>query len=274
MLPRCDMFKEVLFCPRLVVFNESFVPAGKGYKKFGPTAVLWHEAISGRSKQDLISTFYAFLSSVRDTEHVVLWLDNCSAQNKNWCLFCFFVFMVNTNETALKTLEIKYFQSGHTFMAADSFHHQVEKSLQKMAKVHDFRDFVTAVTDASKNVNIIEMDFGRFYNWPDHSSKYKISRSTIRPYLNKMVYVRAERGKTTLFYREFFDQSDITLNFLKAKVSQKGITKPESKIRARGITVERKKLILTSLTSVMPANRKLFWENLPTSNEEEPLDGE
>lgn len=99
MLPRCDMFKEVIFVPRIIAFNESIVPIGKKQKK-NPTAVVLHEVLSGRSKEDIISAFYAFLLDNRDAEHIVLWLDNCSAQNKNWSLFSFCVYIVNTEEVA------------------------------------------------------------------------------------------------------------------------------------------------------------------------------
>lgn len=65
MLPRCEMFKEVIFVPRLIAFNLSFVSVGK-HKKTNPTAVIWHEAISGRMKEDMISAYYAFFLQQRD----------------------------------------------------------------------------------------------------------------------------------------------------------------------------------------------------------------
>jgi hypothetical protein len=62
MLPRLDMFKAVLFTKRIVVFNESFVPLGTGGESHCvPYAALWHEAIAGRKKENLISTFQFFL---------------------------------------------------------------------------------------------------------------------------------------------------------------------------------------------------------------------
>lgn len=51
MLPRIDMYKEAIFTPRLIAFNESFVPAGKFSKSTPPFAALWHEAVSGRKKR-------------------------------------------------------------------------------------------------------------------------------------------------------------------------------------------------------------------------------
>ncbi|KAK9686148.1 hypothetical protein QE152_g37411 [Popillia japonica] len=148
MLPRPEMFKEVIFTPRIIAFNQSFVVT---VKHSLPTAVIWHGAIAGRSREDITSTFFAFLLSVRDSKHMILWLENCAAQNKNWTLLTFFIYVVNSEELALKSLTLKYFEPGHTFMAADSFHHQVERSLKKMGKIYDFEDFTEAVKHATIN---------------------------------------------------------------------------------------------------------------------------
>lgn len=67
MLPRLPMFKQVLFCPRIIAYDESFVPLGKLKQYFGkPFAALWHEGISGRNKEDIISAFYAFFLKNKD----------------------------------------------------------------------------------------------------------------------------------------------------------------------------------------------------------------
>lgn len=133
MLPRLETFKEIIFTPRIIAFNESFVPVGSNNRCY-PWAVIWHEAIAGRTKHDIISTFYAFLLANRDSKRIVIWLDNCASQNKNWTLISFFIYVVNSHEVALEQLELKFFEPGHTFMSADSFHHQVELSLKKKKK--------------------------------------------------------------------------------------------------------------------------------------------
>lgn len=48
-----------MFCPRIIAFNESFVPLGSSKEKL--FAAVWHEAVSGRRQEDIISTFRAFL---------------------------------------------------------------------------------------------------------------------------------------------------------------------------------------------------------------------
>ncbi|XP_031339601.1 uncharacterized protein LOC116168085 [Photinus pyralis] len=273
MLPRLEMFKEVIFTPRIVAFNESFVPIGKK-QQLGPTAVIWHEAISGRSAKDIISTFYAFLLSVRDVKHITLWLDNCSSQNKNWSLFCFFVFMVNLSEVELQTLQVKYFEAGHTFMAADSFHHQVEKSLKHMGKVYDFKDFSEAVRKASHKVKVIEMEIENFYDWEDATSQYKLGKIKPRPYVHDMVQVNFERGKKTLIYKTEFESPGIEINFINARCMKVEISKPKPKCNPKGITKDRKCLIVSKLVPIMPESRRNFWENLPTATDEQSHDSD
>ena len=144
MLPRIDMFKAVIFCQRTIVFNESFVPLGSK-QRIRPLAVLGHECVSGRLKEDILSTFHAFFLQNRDEQCIVLWLDNCASQNKNWTLLCSLVYLINSDEIAANSIILRYFEPGHTFMSADSFHHQVEMSLKRKKKVYDFSDFVDCV---------------------------------------------------------------------------------------------------------------------------------
>lgn len=148
MLPRLDMFKKVLFVNRLIAYHETFAPVGVK-SKLKPHSMLWHEGISGRNKEDNVSALYKFLKENRDAKHIIIWLDNCSSQNKNWCLFTFLVYVINSSEIAAQEITLCYFQPGHTFMSADSFHHQVENSLRKQKKTYDYPDFVKAVSTAN-----------------------------------------------------------------------------------------------------------------------------
>ncbi|CAG9818149.1 unnamed protein product [Phaedon cochleariae] len=207
MLPRI-MFKQVIFCQRIIVFNESFVPIGKK-QQIRPFSCLWHECISGRKKEDLISTFHAFLIAMRDFENITFWLDNCSGQNKNWALFSYLTYIINSPE-------------GHTFMAADSFHHQMELSLQQKKKVYDFADFVNCVQTAnSGKVTVKLMNLEDFFVWPDNSSSHNIKQLIPRPYMKDIVEVIAEKGKNELIYRTSFDaeaiKSDPTVRKIKSE---------------------------------------------------------
>ncbi|CAH1099174.1 unnamed protein product [Psylliodes chrysocephalus] len=126
----------------------------------------------------------------RDAENIILWLANCSAQNKNWAFFSFCVYLANSADVALNSLTLKQYEPGHTIMSADYFHHQVEKSLKQMRKVYDFGDYKDAVQKAnSTKVKLIEMKINNFFNWEDKSSQYKLSRINPLSYLSDMVQV-------------------------------------------------------------------------------------
>lgn len=271
MLPRIDMFKEAIFCPRLSILNECFVPVGRkgkdGYRP-QPFASLWHEAISGRKKEDFISCFYKYFLSKRDLEDFTIWLDNCGAQNKNWALYTFLVYIINSNLIEAKSIELYYFEPGHTFMSADSFHHRIELSLKQMKKVYDFNDFKIAVEKAGNPI-IAEMEIKDFFDWPDCSSRTKRTEDV---YMKDIAYVRAERGKKTLVYKTGYKTSEeYELDFLQLKAIKNGIPEPKIKTKYRGITKARKENIIQKLGPLMPENRLSFWENVPETLKEVAL---
>lgn len=226
MLPRMETMNTAMFTRRIVAFNESFVPLGKkSHEK--PIAILWHEGIAGRKKEQIVSTFHSFFLSQRDKEKIVLWLDNCSGQNKNWTLLSFVVYMINSDEISASEVEMNYLEPGHTFISANAFHHQVELSMKHVKHIYDFEDFKNTVSAAnSRNVIVKSMEPNDFIMWPDMTSVYKLNKQNPRPYLNKIVQFVAKRGKFDLLYKEsHLDEKYKVLDFLQSKVIKQGFPK-------------------------------------------------
>jgi len=218
-------------------------------------AVIWHEAIAGRKCEDIISAFHAFFTTYSDTPHIVLWLDNCAAQNKNWGLLSYLVYLINSSETHTDSVELHYLEPGHTFMSADSFHHRVELSMKQCGKIYDFTDYEQCVRNSSSGkVDVKSMAISDFRDWPDESSTHKISRLTPRPYLSEIVWFRVERDKYTIDYKTEFDKlSAITCNFLTAKACKSGIGTGASQNVPRSILAAKKEDIISKLSAVLPA---------------------
>lgn len=272
MLPRCEMFKEILFVPRIICFNESFVPLGKLTANKRAIAIIWHEATAGRSQCDIISTFHKFLSMHRDANEITIWMDNCAAQNKNWTLYCFFVHHINSDNTTISSIKLKYLQTGHTFMSADSFHHQIEKSLKQKGKVLDFDDYKSCVQNAnSGKTTCVEMNVYDFLDVKDCSSRFKLSKTVPKPLLSNFSEVNFIRGSNNLFYKTAFGGDPVELCFLTATALKKGVLEPEVRSAPRGVTAVRKKNIIQKLQGMsIPKNRLKFWEELhETDNETE-----
>ncbi len=153
MLPRLNQFKVAIFTRRLSIFHETFVPIGTN-QKVTTYSVPWNSSIAGRGQHEIISAYYHFFMHFRDFEKIILFLDNCSSQNKSWAFYCFLTYIVNSVEVNVQEIEINYFEPGHSFMSADSFHARVEKSMKQMKNLYDFKDFQDAVQNAAKNVTV------------------------------------------------------------------------------------------------------------------------
>ena len=139
-LLRIPGLKVIKFCKPIVLLSEAFAPVGgsmKGQKEkaFG---VLWHEAIKGRLAPDVVSTCIKFIRKNRDIIHFIFWLDNCLGQNKNWYLYTALANEVNSENKSGKTIFLKYFEPGHTFVSTDSLHHQVEQRMRQRKRVENF----------------------------------------------------------------------------------------------------------------------------------------
>ena len=52
------------------------------------------------------------------------------------------MFLVNSSIIAAESIKLKYFESGHTFMSADSVHHSIENQMKRKGSLFDFNDFV------------------------------------------------------------------------------------------------------------------------------------
>ena len=102
-------------------------------------------------------------------------MGNCRLQNKNWTLYPALVAMVNYSCTSLETITLQYFEAGHTYMSADSFHHLVEKEAKKMYNFYDFQDFLKCVSNVGRTVNMNPADF---HKWEKQLSKRKNSKAT------------------------------------------------------------------------------------------------
>lgn len=202
-------------------------------------------------------------------------MDNCTSQNKNCAFFTFLVYIINCCHISADMITINYLEPGHTYMSADSFHHQVEKSLRKMRKVYDFTEFKNAVQQAnSRNVEILEMEARDFYNWKDFSSLHKIRKNQIeKAYIHDMVQVYVKRGQMSLYYKKDFNGPPVELNFLNAKINKSGIPPPTPKGKPRSISKERRDNIISKLlesdNSIMPKNRLNFWKEIPITEEAE-----
>ncbi|CAH2000887.1 unnamed protein product [Acanthoscelides obtectus] len=208
--------KESFFIPRLVTFNETFAPLNKDDNK----CYVWHEATRGRNAPDIASTFYHVIkNSNPNVMSFIFWMDNCSAQNKNWTLYTMFACLVNA-DWGPENIIVKYFEPGHSFMKADSVHGQIGREWRKRKQILDVNDFVDVINASSKKNKPIVMRHSDFYPFIDGSKQRRknISGEVNIPLLDQIKIAEFRKGSRSLFYKTSFDETEYAeANFLKSK---------------------------------------------------------
>lgn len=262
MMPRLPGVKTAVFTRRLVVFNETFAPL----KSLDNTvSILWHEGISGRNAADIASTFVFAMKQNPGVAHFTFWMDNCSAQNKNWSIFTAMIVFVNS-DSGPQCVTFKFLVTGHTFMSADAFHAKVEKEVRLKNNLYDFDDLKDAVSKANKTVKIVSMDADDFHVW--QSGAYSTRRSD-RPRIADLYQVRFAKGSRCMHYKLKPDDSEQEYNFLTKKFK---LTEPRSRNGNRGIPCTKKNDIVSKLCPLMPDAKQQFWKCLPVSDVPDLID--
>ena len=268
MLPRMPGCKTAAFTCRVVAFNETFALMGKHSKvKRKHLIVAWHEATAGRKAEEIAAAYTKALKYDRSSKHVIYWLDNCAAQNKNWCLFTLLVCIVNSQDIEADDIVLKYFETGHTFMSADSVHHGIEDQIRKQpgGNVFDFSDLCDVFRESnSGNVEVLAMSYTDFYNFKGEQSLTKLKQKG-RPQLADMVEVKFVRGSRSLFFKTDFENSYSEFDFLK-KTFQLNTTDTLLRDGPRGIPATKKTAILSKLIPLMPSSRHVFWNDIATND--------
>lgn len=268
LLPRMPKVKDSFFTSRLIAFNETFAVMGK--KKTPHYCILWHEGIAGRRAKDVACSFLKFIQLQRDTENLIIWLDNCTGQNKNWVLYSALIVYMNSEYCTTKNITLKYLLTGHTYMSADGLHGKIEQFVKKVGNVEDFNDFTEACNKAvSRNevINLEISDFMKFENvckFPTAGSTKKKFVEDEVPFLKDIVEVRFIKGEQEFFYKTNFRDAEYkqTKNLIKRKAD---LNLPKPLTTLRGVATKKKEGIMKALVPAMKPSRKLFWENLMTS---------
>ena len=261
MLPEILGAKSGVFTQRICAYNESFSPLEK---KVGESiGFLWHQGIAGRNDEDVTSCFVKLLQlfTLRGVINLIVWLDNCTAQNKNWTLFSALVAVLNSLAGSLKSISLKYFEQGHTFMSADSFHHRIELRVRQKGDLCDFDDFVGCVAEAGSTIVMKDDDF---LDWKNELSAGKQSKES-KPRLDKVVEAFFKKGETKLFFKESHADAEYkSSEFLKRKflaAIRSGTAWP-SPTSYKGIKLDRKQGIISTLVPLMPQHHGQFWQDL------------
>ena len=254
--------RDHFFSRKLVVFNETFASPGKEGQT---TCVLWHEAEAGRSASNICSSFVEFVQKHRDKEEIILYADNCSSQNKNWTLLSALPRVVNSPSVATQSITLKYFEPGHTFMAADSVHGNIGSKMNSQTYIHDFTDIVELISSSRKNIKCVTMDHTSMILFTNQAKKVNVLLKDVK-------VVKFCRGSLCMFiktchhadtYKEVSILKRAEAREIESKMAanQNTVNCLPRMEKPRGVPPIKKKELL-QLAVAMPPHKKAFYQNL------------
>lgn len=280
-LPRMESFKEVIFCKRIVAYNETFAPLGGS--RNGPVyAFLWNDVIAGRKAYHIASVFYKFFSSLGSKFVITLWLDNCSAQNKNWNLMVLLALLINSPAIETHQINLKYLEPGHTYMSADSFHASIERTMKRVPRgeVYSFPDFVDCVEKSGSDIKpqVFVMEPEDFFECLFQFKQSVLTKLKDRPKMANIKHVIFTRGSFDIQYSYNYNDEMKTLQIL-TKKQLKEVSKPsfnlvdqlQRQTEASGIQKSQKDIIIKKLLPLMPEEKRDYWINLPETESGEDV---
>lgn len=269
LLPDMPKVKDSFFLSRLISFNLTFAPIQK-MAHVNSTCVLWHEAWAGRDANNIVDALATLLEKQRDLQHLIIWCDNCTSQNKNWILYTALVTLVKSGFSTIETINLKYLTKGHTHMTADGVHGNIEAQIKRREAVYDYEDYKDAVQSCRQNLDIVEVQ--KKYQWikKKRTPRRNNSNDILNTFtLNSVVDVKFVSGSRKMFYKVDFDEPYKELDFLVKKFDVELL--PETNNSPRGIKQSKKDGIVSKLVPLMPSNRRQFWINLPVCDASEDL---
>lgn len=111
---------------------------------------MWSEEVAKRGSCDIANVMLKhFTQNPPKSEHLVVYSDNCSGQNKNWLFVAFWLQLIR--EHFFKTIEHRFFVSGHTYMPCDRDFGVIETYKKKyISNIYCPNDWFEVVKNANK----------------------------------------------------------------------------------------------------------------------------
>jgi len=232
---------------------------------------IWSEPIAKRGASDISSCVFDFLKKISpDIEHVVMYSDCCSGQNKNNIFMAMCLWYLE-QDNSVKTIDHKFMVPGHTRMECDSDHARIEKARKRYSgSINHPNDWTHMIRWAGgKKFEVIDMHQSNFFDFSSLlKTKYKMSKlNTVgdKFVFQETKWLRYIKGKlNTVYYKNSLTEEEdfLSLDLSRKKVKNSAIL-PNTYSEELPITTEKKKDLL-SLLPLIPEVFHQYYINLKT----------
>ncbi|CAI6355658.1 unnamed protein product [Macrosiphum euphorbiae] len=268
---------QIYYKRKLSVFNFTIYEhhSANGY------CYVWDELNGGKGSTEIGTCLLQYLENLPETvEHVVTYSDTCGGQNRNKYTMTAIMYAVQTIDH-LQIIDIKYMESGHSYLEADSMHACIERA-KKHKTIYTTREWslliqMARIKPQSYIVNV--NTYKDFYDFQSMASGTNWNRN-IEGMSDKMKWlkikwIRFEKSKPFMvqFKYNLSDEKFMELNVMPntpkktPKNTSAIVLKKILKYKDQIPVSEAKKSDLLSLlkSGVIPKEYDSFYNSIPTT---------
>lgn len=239
------------------------------------TCYVWNETHGQRGSSEIGTCIMTHLNSLpANVQHVILYSDCCSGQNRNQYLAAGLLNIISRNPN-IQVIEQKFLESGHTQMECDSMHAAIEHA-KKQTSLYIPEQWDTIFQMARRNnpYSVVPLRYDNFYDLKkyakDNFKNFKTTSEGTKVNWLKVKVLKVEKSHP--------DQIQIKYNFgnndflcINAKRAQRGRPETADKIPMKykeklPISVAKKNDLLSLCKGyVIPEVYWPYYESLPTN---------
>ena len=246
---------------------------------------IWDEVTANRGAIEISSCISKFVDLFvpEDVDQLVIFSDNCAGQNKNFILLLFYLSLIHKGR--FKEITHIYYQSGHTYMAADRDFGLIEKNERKVNYIFtpdEHEELIRTTKRANdKPFVVTRMKQEDFKDW-EQLRKHVVKRNAPNMRFSDCCYFRLSSDYkagygcgTSYFLYESRSDTQVRLVRGKGQAAESAFnlsSKPVPRKYATLLPLPRPKLEdLKVLVSelVPPYLRRRYWDKILGINESE-----
>lgn len=210
------------------------------------TMYMWHEAEGSKGSQDVMSCLLKYIQCLPETvTHIDSFSDNCGGQNKNKNIVKFWMYIVQN--THIKSVDHRFFVSGHSFMECDQDFAVIEKAKRRLTHIFTPEEWVSFVAGVSRKFIVVKMQPKDFKSISPIDNLTKCNFTG----LSKMQWLHFEHKQPyKLFYKQVYN---VDLPFEEIDYSKKTVSRGRPR---------KEKINLPVLYKVPPKIKMAKYNNL------------
>lgn len=124
----------------------------------------WTEDIATKGSLEIGSCLHTFIQILngenKNIQHLIIWSDSCSGQNKNFNIICLYQYLIYKGY--VKIIDHKFPEVGHSFLDSDRDFGRIEKKLKKIETLYtpdQYRDVIKSSSNKKSVVVNMEHHF-------------------------------------------------------------------------------------------------------------------